>query len=173
MNTNIQDNLRCFTLDEFPIPDNYGDGFLFKVDDEEYITKGVYDYPNKEYREIRLVISTFGVQHYYASINIHVRNVNVEHPERSIFGCYCEKVIPNNYQDLRFELTRKVTQEEKENYPNRWVGYDVGDDTDAFYNEDDIISLFKEILPNMLVGKWCVCIRSCNMKHFDDILVEY
>lgn len=173
MNTNIQDYLRCLTLDEFPIPDNYGDGFLFKVDDKEYITKGEYDYQNKEYRKIILCISTFGVQHYYASINIGVENIDIAKPTHSIFGCYCDKVIPNNYKSLRFELVRKVTLEEKNSYPNRWVGYNIGDNTDAFYNEYDIIKLFKEILPSMLIGKWSVSIKSFHNEYNDNFLVKY
>lgn len=34
--------------------------------------------------------------------------------------------------------------------------YDVGDTTDAFYCEEDIITLFKELLSNMVKGKWSV-----------------
>ena len=173
MDTNIQDNLRCFTLDEFPISDNYGEGFTFKNDGKDFITKGTYDYHNKEYREISLNITSYGIQHYYARIFIGVNNIDMDNPSHSILGSLREAGIPDNCKSLDLELTRKVTSEEKENFPNRWGGYDVGEPTDAFYSEEDIISLFKKILPNMLKGKWHVGIRAFHTVYSEDFLVEY
>lgn len=170
---NIQDNFRIQNDVEFPIKSNYGEGFSFNIGDKAYITKGNYDYQNKEYRKIILRISTFGIQHYYATIDIYVDNVDVDQPTSSIGGYLGGIIIPDNYQSITLELIRKVTAKEKDDFPNRWGGYYAGDNTDAFYNEDDIITLFKELLPNMLKGKWSVYIDAYHNNYDEKYLIEY
>ena len=169
---NIEDNFRSRNDIEFPISDNYGEGFSFKCDDKDYITKGRYDYKNNEYRTIKLKIYSYGVQHYYAEISIGVDNVEIEHPNHTIGGYLGGVVIPHNYENIKLELIRNVTEKEKEDFPNRWGDYDVDDTTDAFYCEEDIITLFKELLSNMVKGKWSVDIDSYHTHYDEKYLIE-
>ena len=169
----LEDHFMDWDLENFPIHDNYGEGFSFSVNNEKYITKGSYDYQNKEYRNLVLEITTFGVQHYYASINVAVNNIEIDKPSHMIGGYLGGVVIPDKYQSLKIEMNRKVTLEEKNNFPNRWGDYDVDDFTNAFYNEEEIISVFKKMLPNLLKGKWNIDIRAYSNSSCETFLVEY
>ena len=157
----------------FPIKNNYGEGFTFKIDDKDYITKGKYDYKNPEYRIIKLFITSFGVQHYYASIKIDVNNIEVNNPSHQIGGYMRGVTIPYEYQSLKLELLRKVNAEEKEKFYIRWKDYDIGDKTDAYYSEEEIITLFKSILPDLIEGKWKVIIDHYSTCINEEYLVDY
>ena len=87
----IEDHFMDWDLENFPIHDNYGEGFSFSVNNEKYITKGSYDYRNKEYRNLVLEITTFGVQHYYASIKVAVNNMS-EYRLKQIKKCRILKI---------------------------------------------------------------------------------
>lgn len=157
----------------FPIKSNYGEGFTFNIDKKQYITKGYCDYKNPEYRIIKLYISTFGVQHYYASIRIDVNNVEIDNPQCQVGGYLGGVVIPYEYKSLKLELLRKVNAKEKEQYYGRWKDYDVDDKTNAFYSEEEIITLFKNILPELIKGKWKVIIDKCSACENEEYLIEY
>lgn len=171
---NVFENFIEGALDSYPIPSNYGEGFSFRLHNGvKYITKGSYDFKNPDYRIIALSVTTFGVQHYYGSISIGVDNVNEKKQTHRISGYMDGIKIPSDYQSLHLELVRKVTQDNKDKYPLRWKDYEVGEYTNAFYSSEEIVSLFKNMLPELLTGKWCVRISTFSKNDYEKFLADY
>lgn len=139
------------------IPQNIGEGFQFKLDDKIYTTTGSYTKDRK--RLINIEISSFcglcgGAIHYYATLYIKVNNVC---DNSSVSGYLGGIEIPNEYQTIKGEFVRPLTQKEIDNQPNRWdFGYEVGDLVNAFESIEEIENLIKKFKKKFSSKEWKV-----------------
>lgn len=141
------------------IPQNIGEGFQFNLYGETYTTRGSYTKDKK--RRVEIEIRSFrgfcwDAVHYYATLYIYVDNVC---GDSSVSGYLGGIVIPNEYQTIKGEFVRPLTQKEKDEYPDRWDYYQVGDLTNAFESLQDIESLIENLKKKFSSKEWKVEIR--------------
>lgn len=142
-----------------PIDQKRGLGFEFISSGKRYITTGDINKDLPTHREARLSISTYGVAHYYGKLKININNTDINNSSRSISGFLGKGVaIPDECKSLDIELLRLVTEEDKSDDPRRWEDYDIGDKTNAFYLEEDIIELIRNLATLIFKGKWVIII---------------
>lgn len=141
------------------IPQNIGEGFQFNLSGKTYTTMGSYTKDKK--RLMNIEIRSFcglcgGAIHYYATLYINVDNVcgNI-----SISGYLRGIDIPNEYQTIKGEFVRPLTQKEKDEQPDRWAWYQVGDLVNAFESLKEIESLIKNLKKKFSSKEWKVEIR--------------
>ena len=126
------------------IPQNIGEGFQFDLSDKTYTTMGSYTKDKK--RLMNIEISSFcglcsEAIHYYAKLYIKVSNVC---GNSSVSGYMGGIKIPNDYQSIKGEFVRPLTQKEIDKHPDRWDDwYRVGDLVNAFESLEEIESLIK------------------------------
>ena len=142
------------------IPQNIGEGFQFNLHGKVYTTRGSYTKDKKRQAEIE--ICTFqgfccDAIHYYAKLYIYVDNVCGD----SVVSGYLEGIeIPNEYQTIKGEFVRPLTQKEIDEYPNRWdISYQVGDLVNAFESLEEIENLIKKLKKKFSSKEWKVEIR--------------
>mgnify|MGYP004564386903 CR=1 FL=1 len=142
------------------IPQKIGQGFQFNLSGKIYTTTGSYIKDGK--RIVNIEIRSFaglcgGATHYYATLHIDVNNVC---GNSSVSGYLGGIEIPNEYQTIKGELVRPLTQKEKDNQPDRWgFGYKVGDLVNAFESLQEIESLIKKLKKKFPSDEWKVEIR--------------
>lgn len=115
----------------FPLPLDYGEDFSAELDD------GLYQIVNPHVVELN--VTTFGVKHYYLTVDLLLRFV-CKDSHRSRYGfirdIHGNRVTPPD--NIHIEVCRDVTEKDKHKDPYRWDGYDVGDPTNAFDSLEDI-----------------------------------
>nr|DAE47200.1 MAG TPA: hypothetical protein [Caudoviricetes sp.] len=142
------------------IPQNIGEGFQFNLSGKTYTTMGSYTKDKK--RRMNIEISSFcglcgGAIHYYATLYIYVGNVC---DNSSVSGYLGGIEIPNEYQTIKGEFVRPLTQKEKDEQPDRWdYWYQVGDLVNAFESLEEIESLIKNLKKKFSSKEWKVEIR--------------
>lgn len=141
------------------IPKNVGEGFQFELSGKTYTTMGRYTKDKK--RLINIEISSFyglcgGAIHYYATLYINVSNVC---DNSSVSGYLGGIEIPNEYQTIKGEFVRPLTQKEIDEQPDRWYWYQVGDLVNAFESLQEIESLIKNLKKKFSSKDWKVEIR--------------
>lgn len=142
------------------IPQNIGEGFQFNLSGKTYTTIGSYTKYKK--RLMNIEIRSFcglcgGAIHYYATLCIDVNNVC---DNSSVSGYLCGIEIPNDYQTIKGEFVRPLTQKEKDKQPGRWgYGYQVGDLVNAFESLEEIECLIKNLKKKFSSKEWKVEIR--------------
>ena len=142
------------------IPQNIGEGFQFNLHGEIYTTTGSYTKDGK--RIVNIEIRSFaglcgGAIHYYATLYIKVNNVC---DNSSVSGYLGGIEIPNEYQTIKGEFVRPLTQKEKDEQPDRWdYWYQVGDLVNAFESLEEIESLIKKLKKKFASKEWKVEIR--------------
>lgn len=141
------------------IPQNIGEGFQFNLFGKTYTTMGSYTKDKK--RLMNIEISSFcglcgGAIHYYAKLHINVSNVC---DNSSVDGYLGGIEIPNEYQTIKGDFVRQLTQKEKDEQPDRWAGYQVGDLVNAFESLKEIESLIKNLKKKFSSKEWKVEIR--------------
>lgn len=142
------------------IPQNIGEGFQFNLDDKIYTTTGIYTKDGK--RIVNIVIRSFaglcgGATHYYATLYIYVNNVC---DNSSVSGYLGGIEIPNEYQTIKGEFVRPLTQKEIDEQPRRWdFPYQEGDLVNAFESLEEIESLIKKLKKKFASKEWKVKIR--------------
>lgn len=121
-------------------------------------------------------VSTFrgvsmGAIHYYGRIEATAPEITCigSRGEKCTIGGYiCEEWKKMSDEEKKFvgeryeiELVRPVTQNEIDEDPDRWYGYDAGDKTNGFYSKEEIFSLAKKIIEYRFPGweieldDWC------------------
>lgn len=139
------------------IPQNIGEGFQFNLNEKIYTTTGSYTKDGK--RIVNIEIRSFaglcgGATHYYATLHIDVNNVC---GNSSVSGYLGGIEIPNEYQTIKGEFVRPLTQKEKDKQPDRWgYGYQVGDLVNAFESLQEIESLIKKLKKKFPSDEWKV-----------------
>lgn len=139
------------------IPQNIGEGFQFDLSDKTYTTMGSYTKDKK--RLMNIEISSFcglcgGAIHYYAKLYIKVSNVC---GNSSVSGYLGGIEIPNEYQTIKGEFVRPLTQKEIDKQPDRWgYWYQVGDLVNAFESLQEIESLIKNLKKKFSSKEWKV-----------------
>jgi hypothetical protein len=141
------------------IPQNIGEGFQFNLHGKIYTTTGNYTKDGK--RIVNIEIRSFvglcgGAIHYYATLCIDVNNVC---DNSSVSGYLGGIEIPNEYQTIKGEFVRPLTQKEKDKQPDRWYWYQVGDLVNAFESLQEIESLIKNLKKKFSSKEWKVEIR--------------
>lgn len=141
------------------VPQNIGEGFKFNLHGKIYTTTGSYT-KNKK-RLMNIDIRSFsgicgGAIHYYATLCIDVNNVC---DNSSVSGYLGGIEIPNEYQTIKGEFVRPLTQKEKDKQPDRWYWYQVGDLVNAFESLQEIESLIKKLKKKFSSKDWKVEIR--------------
>lgn len=142
------------------VPQNIGEGFQFNLHEKIYTTTGSYTKDGK--RIVNIEIRSFaglcgGATHYYATLHIDVNNVC---DNSSVSGYLGGIEIPNEYQTIKGEFVRPLTQKEKDNQPDRWgYGYQVGDLVNAFESLQEIEGLIKNLKKKFSSKEWKVEIR--------------
>lgn len=134
------------------VPQNIGEGFQFNLHGKIYTTTGRYTKDEK--RIVNIEIRSFAglcgdATHYYATFHIYVDNMC----GNSSVGGYLGGIeIPDEYQTIKGEFVRPLTQKEKDNQPDRWgYGYQVGDLVNAFESLEEIESLIKKLKKSSLL----------------------
>lgn len=111
---------------------------------------------------MNIVISSFyglcgGAIHYYAKLYIKVSNVC---GNSSVSGYLGGIEIPNEYQTIKGEFVRPLTQKEIDEQPRRWdFPYQEGDLVNAFESLEEIESLIKKLKKKFASKEWKVEIR--------------
>lgn len=142
------------------IPQNIGEGFQFNLSGETYTTMGSYTKDKK--RLMNIEISSFcglcwDAIHYYAKLYINVSNVC---GNSSVSGYLGGIEIPNEYQTIKGEFVRPLTQKEIDKQPKRWgKWYQVGDLVNAFESLEEIENLIKKLKKKFSSKEWKVEIR--------------
>lgn len=141
------------------VPQNIGEGFQFNLHEKIYTTTGSYTKDGK--RIVNIEIRSFaglcgGAIHYYATLYINVANVC---DNSSVSGYLGGIEIPNEYQTIKGEFVRPLTQKEKDKQPDRWDWYQVGDLVNAFESLQEIESLIKKLKKKFSSKEWKVEIR--------------
>lgn len=142
------------------IPQNIGEGFQFNLSGKIYTTMGSYTKDKK--RLMNIVINSFsglcgGAIHYYATLYINVANVC---DNSSVSGYLGGIEIPNEYQTIKGEFVRPLTQKEIDEQPRRWdFTYQEGDLVNAFESLEEIESLIKNLKKKFSSKEWKVEIR--------------
>lgn len=142
------------------IPQNIGEGFQFNLHGKIYTTTG--SYTKNEKRLAYIKISSFvglcgDAIHYYATLYIKVNNVC---DNSSVSGYLGGIEIPNEYQTIKGEFVRPLTQKEIDEQPRRWdFTYQVGDLVNAFESIEEIESLIKKLKKKFASKEWKVEIR--------------
>lgn len=139
------------------IPQNIGEGFQFNLSGKTYTTMGSYTKDKK--RLMNIEISSFcglcgGAIHYYAKLYINVSNVC---GNSSVSGYLGGIEIPNEYQTIKGEFVRPLTQKEIDKQPKRWGNwYQVGDLVNAFESLEEIENLIKKLKKKFSSKEWKV-----------------
>ncbi len=113
-------------------------------------------------RLMNIEISSFcglcgGAIHYYAKLYIKVSNMC---GNSSVSGYLGGIEIPNDYQTIKGEFVRPLTQKEKDEQPDRWDDwYEVGDLVNAFESLEEIENLIKNLKKKFSSKEWKVEIR--------------
>lgn len=142
------------------IPQNIGEGFQFNLSGKTYTTMGRYTKDKK--RLMNIEIRSFrglcgGAIHYYATLYINVANVC---DNSSVSGYLGGIEIPNEYQTIKGEFVRPLTQKEIDEQPRRWdFPYQAGDLVNAFESLQEIESLIKNLKKKFSSKDWKVEIR--------------
>ena len=142
------------------IPQNIGEGFQFNLHEKIYTTTGSYTKDGK--RIVNIEIRSFaglcgGAIHYYATLCINVNNVC---DSNSVSGYLGGIEIPNEYQTIKGEFVRPLTQKEIDEQPRRWdFPYQAGDLVNAFESLQEIESLIKKLKKKFASKEWKVEIR--------------
>lgn len=143
----------------FPINQNRGEGFEFKLHDDTFITTGNKDDKNPEFREARLDITTYGVEHYYGKLKVYINNVDKNKPNRSVSGYLGGVVLPEESKDINLDVVRLVTQADIDADRVRWEDYHVNDKTNAFYTEEEIVEIVESLKDELFKGKWVILVQ--------------
>lgn len=142
------------------IPQNIGEGFQFNLSGKTYTTMGLYTKDKK--RLMNIEIRSFcglcwDAIHYYAKLYINVSNVC---GNSSVSGYLGGFEIPNEYQTIKGEFVRPLTQKEIDEQTGRWgYGYQVGDLVNAFESLEEIENLIKKLKKKFSSKEWKVEIR--------------
>ena len=142
------------------ITQNIVEGFQFNLYGETYTTMGSYTKDKK--RIMNIEISSFCglcacAIHYYATLYIKVSNVC---DNSSVSGYLGGIEIPNEYQTIKGEFVRPLTQKEIDKQPKRWGNwYQVGDLVNAFESLEEIENLIKKLKKKFSSKEWKVEIR--------------
>lgn len=98
-----------------------------------------------------------GAIHYYAKLYIKVNNVC---DNSSVSGYLGGIEIPNEYQTIKGEFVRPLTQKEIDKQPDRWgYWYQAGYLVNAFESLEYIESLIKNLKKKFSSKEWKVEIR--------------
>lgn len=139
------------------IPQNIGEGFQFDLSDKTYTTMGSYTKDKKRLMNIEISSFCGGAIHYYAKLYIKVSNVC---GNSSVSGYLGGIEIPNEYQTIKGEFVRPLTQKEIDKQPDRWgYWYQVGDLVNAFESLEEIENLIKNLKKKFSSKEWKVEIR--------------
>lgn len=139
------------------IPQNVGEGFQFNLSGKTYTTMGSYTKDKK--RRVEIEIRSFSglcwdAIHYYATLRIYVENAC---GNSSVSGYLGGIEIPEEYQTIKGEFVRPLTQKEKDEHPNRWGRYyQVGDLVNAFESLQEIEKLIKNLKKKFPSKEWKV-----------------
>ena len=141
------------------IPQNIGEGFQFNLHEKIYTTTGSYTKDGK--RLMNIEIRSFrglcgGAIHYYATLYINVSNVC---DNSSVSGYLGGIEIPNEYQTIKGEFVRPLTQKEIDEQPDRWYWYQAGDLVNAFESLEELEGLIKNFNKKFSSKEWKVEIR--------------
>lgn len=174
----IGKNISEYDIKDFvlPITDDFGNDLRFT----NVSGKKLKSYVSREkngYREVKLDIHSYrgaiGAIHYYGRLKSYSLHFTEENDKecRSSIGGYGTVGVPDIYKDFfELELKRPVTREDfnddKEFETDRWHGYDLGDLTNAFYDEQEIVDLAKKIFKCMFKGKWILVVDSYSGKEY-------
>ena len=137
------------------VPQNIGEGFQFNLSGKTYTTMGSYTKDKK--RLINIEINSFcglcwDAIHYYAKLHINVSNVC---GNSSVMGYLDGIEIPNEYQTIKGEFVRPLTQKEKDEQTGRWgYGYQVGDLVNAFGSLEELEDLIKNLKKKFSTKEW-------------------
>lgn len=139
------------------IPVDFGVGLKFKDDEGiEYTTL-----PRERYEAtIHAKITSWrgismGAIHYYAKIHLSDLSLSyVKHgkPCTSSISGYFDRHKPNDAKSCEIEVVRELTSQEMFDDPQRWDCYHVGDLTNCWESEEELIALVKKIIRNRFKG---------------------
>lgn len=140
------------TEQEIPIPATIGEGLVFQISGEDFVTLAVRNKDGK--RVLKCEITSFvgisaGAQHYYCKCSSLIKNCDVKNHNRWIGGYLGGFEMPDENKSLEFELMRPITKEEMDEDPDRWYGFghnSRGNEmTYAFVKVEDIYNLIEEL----------------------------
>lgn len=146
-----------------------------------FITRGSW-IRNNSPRTVTLDVTTYrGVSwnavHYYGNITIEGVSFSPEDRPNTYTMCKetyeAEEKNPLAAGFYKIELVRPVTYKEIEEDSSQWDGYEVGDNTNAFYSPEDVIALAKEVCKARFKGNWKLKIIDYSGKNLDsEILIN-
>lgn len=152
-------------LKKFPYSNKYRTGFKFILDDLEYEVQGNYD---GEYRKAEFSTHSYignGGIHYYGSIKFYTYNncITPGKAGHSVAGFLKGIKLPEESERVRIDILRPITPEELKD--NRWKTYKEGDLVNGFYQEEEILEIFKKYMNQIFKGKWII---KTNLWNLDD-----
>jgi|LakMenE18May11ns_1017448.scaffolds.fasta_scaffold9955146_5 hypothetical protein len=172
----IEDHFRDYNNHwEFPIPYDFGKDIVLKNKYE----KDVICYPSYDkdgYRNVELYITSWlgsiGAIHYYGRIKSYSLSF-CETPEQigkvSVSGAFTSGTEPKYGDFLNLELVRPVDERDLEHDKHydrdRWLRCKIGDKTNGFWTEEEIVKLGTKLFKKMFVGKWRLYINSYSGKY--------
>lgn len=154
-------------IEEFPIPDTYGEGFEKEYEGETYTSHGHYS--KDGYREAEVSISSYigsiGAQHYYCKIQIPV---SIEESSTGYWVFRPGLEVPSKYKNLNLELKRPIEKFELERKIYDPQFYREDSLVHGFYSVEEIVTLIKEIAPKIFKGKWEL---NCDFWDYDEKII--
>lgn len=165
----LQEILRRSQSERYQLPDIFSDDCGLDVvwpEKKLHATPSWGHSPGNKVRRATVEITSFrgisiGAIHYYG--HIIVQGVNMEYDERpgtSTMCGDCEDKFPLSRYSYKLQLTRPITQEEIDidnelgSELARFPYQDVGDLTQCWENEQDIIDFAKEVFKARFKGNW-------------------
>ena len=165
---NIENHITKADLNfwKFPINDDFGKDLHLKNSEGRDAISWI-GYRRDGYREVTLRVTSYGVDHYYGSLKCYDLNFTDDLEKigkNSISGSFL-KGIPEIYSEFfKLELKRPYDENDKSNDVrhgrDRWLGYEIGDLTQGFWEEDDVIEVGKSVFKKIFKGKWKLVIES-------------
>lgn len=151
----IKDHVRsergpCLLTSKLPLNAHAGVGHVFDYKGKKLVSKCSETSSGKRILEFRITSFrglSIGAIHYYCTAESPMFYEFADSPGWT-YGVLTHNLdIPREAKPMTFHITRILSQEEIDDDPQRWAGYDPGDKVIAFESEEEILEIIEQLRP--------------------------
>lgn len=171
----IENHIQVSENYNYPINDDFGDN-LEIINSNNDIVYSWVDKRKTGKREVILDITTFrgygNAIHYYGNLKSYSLKFTTDKNgigRMNTSGYSLNGVYRKYVNFFNGELVRPITETEIKKDIDRWYGYKVGDLTNAFESEEEIIKIAKELFNILFKGNWYLTINSYSNKYNETV----